>query len=89
MGIRICYFEDQPYNEILKKFDYVIPTFENRCMEILFTGQTYNQAFSGDQDFTSNFVYKSKDGDYLFTFGLDHLTQSENKSLMQYCKILK
>lgn len=89
VGIRICYLEDQPYNDILRGFAYVIPTFDNKCMELLFKGDTYNFELSGDQDFTNNFVYKSENDNYLFTFGLDHLTEEETISLMQYCEVLK
>jgi hypothetical protein len=88
VGIRICYLEDQPYNQILQQFSYVTPTFENRCMEILFKGESYNPEFSGDQDFTNNFVYKSDNADYLFTFGLDHLDEEEIDSLLQYSEML-
>ena len=88
VGIRICYLEDLPYNQILQQFPYVVPTFENKCMEILFEGNSYNFELSGDQDFTNNFVYKSENNGNLFTFGLDHLTEQEIESLLQYCEVL-
>jgi hypothetical protein len=85
-GIRLCFFEHQLYNEYLIKFPYVKPSFENKCMEILFEGNTYNADLSGDQDFINNYVYESANGEYLFTFGLDHLTEEELNSLLQYCE---
>lgn len=87
-GIRLCFFEHQAYNSFLIKFSYVRPSFENKCMEILFEGDTYNFELSGDQDFTNNYVYESANGEYLFTFGLDHLTKKELSSLMEFCEIV-
>lgn len=88
VGIRICYLQDLPYNQILQLFDYVVPTFENKFMEILFDGDSYKLELSGDQDFTNNFDYKSENNENLFTFGLDHLTEQEIESLIQYCEVL-
>jgi hypothetical protein len=88
IGIRICYFEDLLYNEILLKFPYVIPTFENKCMEILFKGDRYISELSGDQDFTNNYVYQSQAKDFIFTFGLDHLKENELSSLLENCEVL-
>lgn len=88
VGIRICYFESQSYNELLKSFPYIRPTFNGKCMELLFEGDTYNSDLSGDQDFTNNYVFKSEGGDYLFTFGLDHLMDKELSSLLKYCEVL-
>lgn len=88
VGIRICYFESQSYNELLKSFSYIRPTFDGKCMELLFEGNTYNPDLSGDQDFTNNYVFKSEGGDYLFTFGLDHLIDKELSSLLKYCEVL-
>lgn len=88
VGIRISYLEHQLYNEILMQYPYVIPTFGNRCMEIFFKKNIYIPSISGDQDFTNNYVYKSRTEDYLFTFGLDHLTDEELKSLLSNCEII-
>jgi len=88
VGIRICYLEDQPYNRLLQRYPYVTPTFNCRCMEILFEGETYDFNLSGDQDFSNNYVYNSESGSYLFTFGLDHLTKEETNSVLQYCETL-
>lgn len=88
VGIRICFFGHQLYNEILQKHAYVNPTYDGRCMELMFVGNNYNPEFSGDQDFTNNFVYKSGNNNFLFTFGLDHLTESETKNLIKYCEII-
>lgn len=88
IGIRICCFEHQSYNQILEQFSYVTPTFENQCMELLFNGGDYNADISSDQDFTNNYVYESDAGDYLFTFGLDHLTEREVSSFLGYCEVI-
>lgn len=88
VGIRICYFDNQSYNELLKSFPYIRPSFGGKCMELLFEGNTYDPDLSGDQDFTNNYVFKSESGDYLFTFGLDHLTDKELSSLLEYCEVL-
>jgi hypothetical protein len=88
VGVRICFLENQPYNEILKQLFYVTPSFEDKCMEIQFTGNGYSSELSGDQDFDNNFVYKSADNSYLFTFGLDHLNEQEKSSLLECCEIL-
>jgi|GEM_PF-5044572 len=89
IGIRICYFEDLSYNSFLLQLPFVKPAFENKCMEILFEGDTYNADLSGDQDFTNNYVFKSLSGEYLYTFGLDNLTQEELNGLIKHCKVIK
>ena len=33
MGLRLCFFEHQYYNNLLQSFSYVHPTFDHRCME--------------------------------------------------------
>lgn len=86
VGIRICYFEHHPYNSVLRSFPYVNVTNEGRWIELLFTSQSYDFDLSGDQDFTHNYVYRSENGEYLFTFGLDHLTEAELSSLRKYCE---
>jgi hypothetical protein len=88
VGIRICYFENQPYNKLLTSLPYIRPTFESKCAELLFEERTYTPDISGDQDFTNNYVFKSEGGDYLFTFGLDHLTDKELNSLLNHCTVL-
>lgn len=88
IGIRICYFEDLLYNELLLKFPYVNSTFDGKFTEILFKGNSYSSELSGDQDFTNNYVYHSQDNDFIFTFGLDHLTENELSSLLENCEVL-
>ena len=88
VGIRICYFEHHLYTNALIQFPYVISTFENKCIELKFDKIEYDFDLSGDQDFTNNFVYKSKDNSYLYTFGLDHLTNEELESLKKYCNVM-
>lgn len=88
VGIRLCYFEHHIYNNLLKRFPYVNATNEGRWIEILFKNQSYDFALSGDQDFTNNYVYESEGGEYLFTFGLDHLTEAELNSLQEYCEVI-
>jgi hypothetical protein len=88
VGLRICYFEHQLYNEILIQYPYINPVFENKCMELLFEGDTYDPNLSGDEDFTNNYVYQSEHGDFLFTFGLDHLTNEELSGLLKYCEVI-
>jgi len=87
-GLRLCFFEHQGYNNYLINFPYVKPSFDNKCIEILFEGSTFNIDLSGDQDFTNNYVYESERGEYLFTFGLDHLSQEELNSLLIYCEVI-
>lgn len=88
VGVRICYFEHQPYNKLLMSFPYIRPAFDNKCMELLFEGNKYDPDISGDQDFTNNYVFKSGE-EYLFTFGLDYLTDEELKSLLKHCIIIE
>jgi len=88
IGIRTCFFEHQEYNALLEKFKYTKSTYGEKFIEILFTTEGYNPLLSGDQDFTNNYVYTSDNGDYLFTFGLDHLTEYELNSLLKHCEIL-
>ena len=88
VGIRVSYFEHQIYNKILIKLPYIVSTNIGQSMEILFTGASYEPQLSGDQDFTNNYVYKSENEDYLFTFGLDHLSEEELNSLKTHCEIL-
>lgn len=89
VGIRISFFEDLNYTTILMKKSYVNSAFENKSVELLFTGHRFDSEFSGDQDFTSNYVYKSEEGDLLLTFGVDHLTEKELNSLLRYCKLIE
>lgn len=88
VGIRISFFEHHNYNHFLINLPYVTPAFDNRCMEILFQEGGYDLNLSGDQDFTNNYVYRSDSGEYLFTFGLDHLTNNELNSLLKFCKTI-
>ena len=87
-GVRLCFFEHQAYNSFLIKLPYVRPSFDNKCMEILFEGNSYNPELSGDQDFSNNYVYESMNGEYLFTFGLDHLSEEELNNILTYCKAI-
>ena len=87
-GIRMCYFKDLVYGNILRKLPYIKSTFDNRCMEMLFGKDDYDPMLSGDQDFTNNYVYISDDGTYLFTFSLDHLTKKEFDSLIKECELI-
>lgn len=89
VGIRICYFDDLPYNKILQHFPFTVSSFDNKCFEFFFKGDSYNPEISGEQDFTNNFVYQSKENSYLFTFGLDHLTKQEFDTLLKYCEVLR
>ncbi len=86
IGIRTSFFEHQEYNKFLVNLPYVNPTFDNKCMEIMFEDTSYNFDLSDDQDSTNNYVYKSDSGEYLFTFGLDNLTEQELNKLLNYCK---
>lgn len=88
VGIRICYFENLPYNKLLMSLPYMRPTFESKCVELLFGESAYPPDISGDQDFTNNYVFKSEGDEYLFTFGLDHLTDKELNCLLKYCTVL-
>jgi hypothetical protein len=88
VGVRICYFEHQSYNELLKTLPYLRPTFGGKCLELLFREEAYIPELSGDQDFTNNYVFKSKQGDCLLTFGLDHMTDKELSSLMSYSEVI-
>lgn len=88
MGIRLCFFEHQKYNDFLIQLPYVTATFDNKCMEILFEEGSFNSDLSGDQDFSDNYVYQSESGEYLFTFGLDNLTNDELKNLQTFCEVI-
>ena len=89
VGIRTCYFEDLPYNKFLSTYKYVVSSHNGMCMEILFSNENYDVELSGDQDFTNNYVYSSNSGNYLLTFGLDHLENKELELLIKICKVLK
>ncbi|KFF08297.1 hypothetical protein [Chryseobacterium luteum] len=86
VGIRLCYFENQPYNNLLSKFPYVNSTNDKKWFELLFNGKPYNYNLSGDQDFTNNYVYFSEQNECLFTFGLDNLTDKELNSVIINCE---
>lgn len=88
IGIRICFFEHHGYNKLFLTFPYVKSSFEGKCVEIAFGEEKYNADISGDQDFSQNYVYRSATNDYLVTFNLDHLTESELKSLKKYCSLI-
>ncbi len=87
-GIRMCFFDDLPYNNLVLSFPYIKSSFLNKYPEIFFKGNYYLSELSGDQDFTNNFVYKSTSGNYLFTFGVDHLTEKELTSLLIHCDVI-
>lgn len=89
VGIRISFFSNLPYNEILKKYSYVTASNNDLCMEILFSNNKYIPELSGDQDFGNNYVYNSSLGNYLFTFPLDHLLPDELRGLTKYSQILE
>lgn len=89
VGIRFCYFDHHIYNSLLKKLPYVSITNKGKWIEILFKDdESYIHDLSGDQDFTNNYVYESESGQFLFTFGLDHLTEQELGSLLAYCEVI-
>lgn len=86
VGIRLCYFENQPYNNVLGKFSYVNSTNDGKWFELSFNGKSYEYNLSGDQDFTNNYVYFSGKNEWFFTFGLDNLTDKELNSLIINCE---
>ena len=88
VGIRLNFFDDLNYCNVLINKSFVKSVFENRSIELMFKGEYFNYDLSGDQDFTNNYVYESEDGDYIFTFGLDHLTEDEFISLQEYCEVI-
>ncbi|ATL49389.1 hypothetical protein COR50_20635 [Chitinophaga caeni] len=88
VGIRLNFFDYLNYCNVLITKSFVKYVFENRSIELMFKGEYFNFDLSGDQDFTNNFVYESEDGEYVFTFGLDHLTEDELKSLQEYCEVI-
>lgn len=88
IGIRICFFDYQIINPILKQCANAKISNDEKYIELLFAGKEYDPTLSGDQDFTNNYIYKSNEDDYLFTFGLDHLTENELKSLLNYSETL-
>jgi hypothetical protein len=83
IGIRMCLFPDQAYIGLFSQFPYMKHTSDARCLELKFANKKYNEIFSGDQDFSQNFVYKG-DAGYLITFSLDHLSGAEIESLRPY-----
>ncbi len=89
IGIRIWFFDHQIYNQLLMKYSYVIPSYENKCMEIYFIlNQKYASDISDDQDFTNNYVYRSQDNNYIITFETNLLEEAELDSLINICEIL-
>ncbi|NSL88296.1 hypothetical protein ECE50_015760 [Chitinophaga sp. Mgbs1] len=89
VGIRMSFFDDLPYNSILLSKPYVKGVFENKSVELLFREGNVDFDLSGDQDFTNNYVYESANGEYLFTFGVDHLTGNELNILISYCQEIR
>jgi len=87
-GIRLCLFEHQSYYKYLSKLPYISSTFGNKCYELFFEGEEYIPSISGDQDFTSNYVYESEKGNLLITFGLDHLKVEEIEGLKKHCTVI-
>jgi hypothetical protein len=88
VGIRLSFFDDLDYNNIHLGKSYLKSVFENKSKELLFKGEYFDFDLSGDQDFTNNYVYVSDDGEPVFTFGLDHLTEDELNSLKGYCEVI-
>ncbi len=88
VGLRLSFFDDLSYTNIFIGKSYVKGVFDDRSIELLFKDIDYDYDLSGDQDFTNNYVYRSEDGEYLLTFGLDHLTEKELGSLFEYCDII-
>lgn len=85
VGVRMCFFEHHGYNKFLEQLSNVQPTFDGRCMELMFGNEEYKPEISGDQDFGNNYVYVSNDDEYLITFSTDHLDMQELDSLLSYC----
>lgn len=88
VGIRLSFFDDLNYCNVFVDRNYVKSVFENRAIELIFKGEYFDFDLSGDQDFTNNYIYESEDGEYIFTFGLDHLTEDELNSLQEYCEVI-
>jgi len=88
VGIRMFFFDDLAYTASLLEKSYVKGVFDNRSIEILFKGDSFDLDLSGDQDFTENYVYKSDTGEYLIMFRLDHLTENEFHSLLAFCEVI-
>ena len=88
VGIRLNFFDDLNYYNFLISKNFVKSVYDGRSIELMFKGEYFNFDLSGDQDFTNNYVYESEDGEYIFTFGLDHLTEDEFNSLQEHCEVL-
>lgn len=88
VGIRIYFFEHQPYSYLLRNFSYIKSSVDNKCCELMFKPSTFNPDLSGDQDFSNTYVYRSAANTYLITFDLGHLNEHELISLMGYCEML-
>lgn len=88
VGIRVYFFDDLAYTACLLERSYAKGVFNNRSIEILFKGDSFDFNLSGDQDFTENYVYKSDTGEYLIMFRLDHLTENEFHSLSEFCEVI-
>ncbi|WP_343693722.1 hypothetical protein [Chitinophaga sp.] len=87
VGIRMCFFSHHKYLSILQSFEYTQVKSENNCCELLFDDSEYFSEISDDQDSTNNFVFESIDKkEYLFTFGLDGLSESELNGLIAKCQ---
>lgn len=84
VGIRLCPFEHEPVFQLLSSLTYLKKTFNEKCFELLFKGNEFDEKLSGDQDFTNNYVYTSEDGDFLITFRLDGLGKEECNSLQKF-----
>ncbi len=88
IGVRFCYFDHHVYDSLLQKFPYIKIANDKKWIELLFENQEYDYAISKDHDFTDNYVHEPENGEYLFTFDLDHLTKHELNSLLKYCTVM-
>jgi hypothetical protein len=95
VGVRLCLLKASHFHSLLGRYPYATAVdvvnadqHAGHYTEIRFEQRAYNPALSGDQDFTSNFVYRGADR-LLLTFPTDYLSAAEWAGLLAKCQPLQ
>lgn len=95
VGVRLCPLDESHFQPLLSRYPYTTAVdfvntyhYAGYYTEIWFEHSAYNPALSGDQDFTSNFVYRNAD-QLLLTFPTNAFSAAEWAGLLARCQPLQ
>lgn len=95
VGVRLCPLNQPHFQPLLGRYPYTTAVnfvntyhYAGQYTEIWFEHSAYNPALSGDQDFTSSFVYRNAD-QLLLTLPTNALCATEWAGLLARCQLLQ